>query len=144
MSHCPSKHLLVFKTSWSRHVLKTSSIRVQRNNFSSSKTSWRHPARRLEDVEDVEDVLKTCFEDVLKTYLEDMSWRRPENMLWKHLQEVLETKKMGISVSHKSKCVCNKSIFHKSISDHETIIWTGITRKKVPLQKSIEFGMALK
>ena len=26
----------------SRHVLKTSSTRLQRNNFSSSKTSWRH------------------------------------------------------------------------------------------------------
>ena len=35
--HLPSKHLL---------VLKTSSKSLQRNNFSSSKTSWR----RLEDV----------------------------------------------------------------------------------------------
>ena len=30
----------VFKTSW-RHVLKTSSTRLQRNSFTSSKTSWR-------------------------------------------------------------------------------------------------------
>ena len=78
----PSKHWLAFKTS-SRHFLKTSSTRLQRNNFSSSKTSckyvlktsWRHLARRLEDVlEDekllrwrrLEDVLKTCLEDVLE------------------------------------------------------------------------------
>ena len=27
---------------------------------------------------------------------------------------------------------------------HETIIRTGITSKKIPLQKSIEFGMTLK
>ena len=31
-------------------VLKTSSIRLQINNFSSSKLSWRHLARRLEDM----------------------------------------------------------------------------------------------
>ena len=41
-----------FKTS-SRHVLKTSSTRLQRNNFTSSKTSWG----RLEDL--LQDVLKT-------------------------------------------------------------------------------------
>ena len=40
----PSKHLLLLKTS-SRYVLKTSSTRLQRNNFSSSMTSWK----RLED-----------------------------------------------------------------------------------------------
>ena len=46
-----SKHLLVFKTSWScltdiRHVLKTSSTRLQHNIFSSSKRS----SRRLKDI----------------------------------------------------------------------------------------------
>ena len=64
-----SKHLLVFKTSW-RHVLKTTSTRLQRNNFSSSKTS----SKRLEDVLEDEKLLswrhfkvvfKTCLEDVL-------------------------------------------------------------------------------
>ena len=44
----------VFKTS-SRHVLETSSTRFQRNNFSSSKTSY------------VEDVFKTSPRHVLKT-----------------------------------------------------------------------------
>ena len=34
----PSKYFLVLKTS-SRHVLKTSSTRLQHNNFTSSKTS---------------------------------------------------------------------------------------------------------
>ena len=67
----PSKHLL---------VLKTSSTRLQRNNFTSSKTSCKDVLktswRRLEDVlqdekllrrRHLEDVLKTCLEDVLKT-----------------------------------------------------------------------------
>ena len=51
--------------------------------------------------------------------LEDMSWRYPQDMSWRHLEDVSETNKMflGISVSSKSKCVSNKSIFHKSISD---------------------------
>ena len=40
----------------------------------------------------LQDVLKTCIEDVLKCL-------------------------QGISVSSKSKCVSNKSIFHKSVSD---------------------------
>ena len=38
------------------------SLQLQRNNFLSSKTSWRL----------FEGVLKTCFEDVLKTSLEDV------------------------------------------------------------------------
>ena len=85
-----SRH--AFKT-FPRHVFKTSSTRLQRNNFSSSKTSWG----RLEDVledekllrwrrpQDVlkiclEDVMKTCLEDALKTCLEDISWRRLEDV----------------------------------------------------------------
>ena len=79
-------------------VLKTSSIRLQLNNSTSSKTSWRGIAktswRRLEDVlqRRLEDVLKTFWrplprrlEDIFKTswktkkcYAEDvlkMSWR---------------------------------------------------------------------
>ena len=112
-----SRHVL--KTS-RRHVLKTPSTRLQRNNFTSS----RPLARRLQDVledeillryrrlQDVfktclEDVLKTCLEGVLGTYLEDVfktSWRQTKCLL-------------VISVSNKSKCVSNKSMFHKSISD---------------------------
>ena len=65
----PSKHLL---------VLKTSSTRLQRNNFTSSKTSWR----RLEDVlqRRFEDVLKTSWRHVLKT-----SWRHVLKMSWRHV-----------------------------------------------------------
>ena len=52
----------VFKTS-SRHVFKTSSRCPQRNNFSSSKTSWR----RLQDVFKTSGKTKNCYaEDVLK------------------------------------------------------------------------------
>ena len=59
--YCPAKicwSWRLFITS-SRHVLKTSSTCLQRDNFTSSKTSsW-----------------KTYLEDLLKTCLEDMSWR---------------------------------------------------------------------
>ena len=115
----PSKHLLVFKTSW-RHVLKTSSARLQSNNFTSSKTSWRRLtktfsrplARRLEDIFKTswktkncyaEDIFKTSWGHVLKTYLEDVfkTSRRQTKFL------------LVISVSNKSKCVSNKSLFHK-------------------------------
>ena len=73
-----------------------------------SLTILRLP-RHLEDVfkdqkllhwRRLQDVLKTCLEDVLKTL-----WRQKKYLL-------------GISVSKKSKCVSNKSLFHKSISDN--------------------------
>ena len=32
----------------------------------------------------------------------------------------------------------------KTRTNHATIVQTGVTCKKIPLQKSIEFGMALK
>ena len=79
-----SRH--VFKMS-SRHVFKTSSRRLQRNNFSSSKTSSRRLARFFQDVFNTSSrclgrqkivMLKTCWrhlQDVLKT-----SWR-PTKML---------------------------------------------------------------
>ena len=91
----PLRHVL--KTS-SRHVFNTSSTSLQRNNFTSSETSWRRlerillePWRRLQDAfktswetkillrwrlaevvlkRCLEDVLKRCFEDVLKICLE--------------------------------------------------------------------------
>ena len=82
----------VFETS-SRQVFKTSSRRLQRNNFSSSRTS----CRRLQDILKMcckmssRRIFKTswktknCYaEDVLKTS-SDMSWRR--------LQDVLKTDK---------------------------------------------------
>ena len=68
-----------------------------------SVTILRLP-RRLEDI--LQDVLKTCLEDVLKTFLEDVL-----KTLWRQAKYLL-----GISVSNKSKCVPNKSVFHKSIS----------------------------
>ena len=63
----------------SRHVFKTSSRYLQRNNFSSSKTSSRRLqdifARRLQDVLEDEKLLRwRRFEDVFKT--QDMSWTR--------------------------------------------------------------------
>ena len=110
----PSKHLLVFKTS-SRHVLKKSLISLQRNNFSSSMTSWRC----------LENILKTSCKTswrrlgrrkiiALKRYwsrLEDMSWRRLEDISWRCLRTSWRQTKcfLKLSVSNKSKCVSNKS-----------------------------------
>ena len=80
--------------------------------------------RRLEDVLEDEKLLrwrrlrnnlKTCLEDVLKTWLEDV--------LKTYLEDVFKTSPrqarclLVISVSNKSKCVSNKSMFHKSISE---------------------------
>ena len=81
----PSKHLLVLKAS-SRHVLKTSSIRLPRNNFTSSKSSWRRLAktfcktswRRLGRRKIVS--LKTSWRYVLKK-----SWRYALKMSWRHV-----------------------------------------------------------
>ena len=68
----------------------------------------------------LEDVLKTCLEDVLKTCLEDALKTCLEDVLkilWRQTKYLL-----GISVclsgDNKSKCVSNKSVFHKSISDN--------------------------
>ena len=79
----------VLKTSW-RHVLKTSSTRLQRNNFTSSKTFWRR----------LEDVLQRRFEDVLKTkncYAEDVfktSWKHVLKTSWGHLEDIMEINKI--------------------------------------------------
>ena len=101
--------------SWSsRHVLKTSSTRLQRINFSSSKTSWRRLA----------NVFKTSCEMssrrlgrqkivTLKT-----SWRRLEDMYWRRLgdkQDVYWNICIKPWSTNKSKSVFNKSISHKSL-----------------------------
>ena len=76
-----SRH--VFKTS-SRHVFKTSSRRLQRNNFSSSKTSSRRLARCLGRRKII--MLKTSSRHVLKK-----SWR-PTNICW-DIQRLLSCNK---------------------------------------------------
>ena len=70
------------KTSWT-HLLKTSSARLQCNNFSFSKIC-------------LEDVLKKCLEDVFNT-----SWRQTKCLL-----EISVSNKSK-SVSNKS--ICHKS-----------------------------------
>ena len=93
-----------------------------------SVTILRLP-RRLEDVSKtcLEDVLKTCLEDVLKTLLEDFLKACLEDVLKTYLEDVLKTLwkqtkySQGISVSNKSKCLSNKSIFQKSISDSSKV-----------------------
>ena len=65
----PSKYFVclhkIFKRS-SRHVFKTSSRRLQRNNFSSSKTSWR----RLQDQQ------MFCWVVLLSICASYMSWSK--------------------------------------------------------------------
>ena len=123
IQNLPSKHFLVFKKSWRRlqgmswrrlqQVFSVTILRLPRRLQDVKLLRWR----RFQDVfttclEDVlktclDDVLKTCFEDVLRTCLEDVfktSWRQTKCLL-------------VISVSNKSKCVSNKSMFRKSISD---------------------------
>ena len=111
----PSKHFL---------VLKTSSIRLQHNNFTSSKTSWRHLQDVLEDEKllrwrRLQDVLKTCLENVLKACLEDVLKTSLEDVLKTYLEDVFKTSRrqtkflLVIPVSNKSKCVSNKSLFRK-------------------------------
>ena len=93
-----------------------SSTRLQRNNFTSFKTSWRRIHRHLGRRKIV--TLKTS-----SRRFEDMSWRRLEDVLKTYLEDVFKTSRrqtkflLVISVSNKSKCVSNKSMFHKSVSD---------------------------
>ena len=75
----------------SRHVFKTSSTRLQRNNFSSSKTSCKMSSRRLQDV--LKDVkllrcFKTSHQDVLKKS------SRPTCLLvmYKHYNDIRDLK----------------------------------------------------
>ena len=112
--YLPSKHLLVFKTSWRglqdmswrclQHVFRVTIFYVFQDVL---KKSWRRFqdlsqdvlktfSIRLQDVlEDekllrwrpLQDVLKTCLEDILKTYLEDVfktSWKQ-KNVYWGYL-----------------------------------------------------------
>ena len=77
----PSKHLLVFKTSWRR--LEDMSWRRLQHVF--SVTIFRLP-RRLEDIS--QDVL------IQKIVTLKTSWRRLEEVLKTCLEDVLETNKM--------------------------------------------------
>ena len=104
----PSKHLL---------VLKTSSTRLQRNSFTSSKTSWKTKYCYAEDVFKTSwrHVLKTSWRHVLKTswrHVLKMSWRHILKTSWRHYGEKQNT----YWGSNKSKYVSNKTIFHKFIS----------------------------
>ena len=82
LNELPSKHLL---------VLKTSSTRLQRDNFTSSKTSWRRLTktswRRLRRRKIV--TLKTSWRR-----LQDMSWRCLQDMSGRHLEDFMETNKI--------------------------------------------------
>ena len=85
-----SKHMLVFKTS---------STSFQRNNFWSSRTSWRS----LEDIS----------QEFLKT-----SWKTRVVTLKTSSRHVFKTKKWRyLCLTNLNWYVSNKSIFHKSISE---------------------------
>ena len=63
--------------------LEDASSRLQRNNFTSSKTSWRRIERRKINT------LKTS-----SRCLEDISWRHLEDMSWRCLEDIMETNKI--------------------------------------------------
>ena len=67
----------------SRYVFKTSWRRLQCNNFSSSKTSWRC----LEDV--LQEVFKTSSKRLGRRKIATLKtcWRRLQNMFWRRLQD---------------------------------------------------------
>ena len=96
----------VFKTC-SRHVLKMSSTRLQRNNFTSFKTSSRCLGRRklvtlktswrrLQDMSwrRLEDKSWRRLEDMSWRCLEDISWRCLQDMSWRRLEDFMETNKI--------------------------------------------------
>ena len=97
----PSKHLLVFKTSWRLQDMSWRRLQPLRRIEDVFKTSRKTSSRRLGRRKIV--TLKTCLRHALKTS-------------WKH---VLKTSRrqtkflLVIFVSKKSKCVSNKSLFHK-------------------------------
>ena len=106
----------VFKKS-SRHALKNFSIPLQRNNFTSSETSWR-PLRRQNNI-----TLKTSWrrlEDMSWRRLEGMSWRRLENMSWRCLEDLLKVLwrqpkyLLGISV-YLSRYLTNLNVYLTSL-----------------------------
>ena len=116
----PSKYLLVLKTSlrrlqdmsWGRlqHVFSVTILRLPRRLQNVLEDEKLLRWGRLQDVLKtcLEDDLKTCLDEVLKTCLEDVL-----KTLWRQTKYLLE-----ISVSNKSKCVSNKSAFHKSTFDN--------------------------
>ena len=102
-TNIPSKSFVclqdVFKRS-SRHVFKTSSRRLERKNFSSSKTSWRR----------LQDVFKTCLQDVFKTswktktcYAEDVLKTSSRHVL-KTFLRLLEDQQMFAGKRRKRLC----------------------------------------
>ena len=103
----------VLKTS-SKHVLKTSSARLQPNNFLSSKTSSRRLVRCLQDVLKTSWKRKNCYaKDVLKT-----SWRHVLKTSWRRLvdkQNVYWNICIKPWPTNKSKSVFNNSFSHKSL-----------------------------
>ena len=105
------RHLLdIFKMS-SRRLAKMSSRQFQDVSSSQTvlfntssrpskhllvlKTSWRHLARRLEDMSRrrLEDMSRRRLEDISWRRLEDTSWRCLEDMSWRRLQDIMETSK---------------------------------------------------
>ena len=87
----PSKHLLVFKTSWKR--LQDMSWRSLQNLFSVTIfLSFQTSSRRLEDVlqKHLEDVLKTSSKRLGRRKIVTLktSWRRLKDMFSRRLKDM--------------------------------------------------------
>ena len=73
-------------------------MNISIKNYIYPKTS-HNPANICWSSRRLEDALKTCLEDIFKTPARQTKFL------------------LVISVSNKSKCVSNKSMFHKSVSE---------------------------
>ena len=109
----------------SQDVSKISSRRLQRNNFSSSKTS----SRPLQDVfairlpktssKRLQDVIKISLQDVLKTSLKRIcktpsSRRLQENVLQLCLEDIFKTSYKTKSFTLKTSSRCFQDVFKTS------------------------------
>ena len=83
-----------------RHVFKTSWIRLQRNNFLSSKTSsdvlkmsCKMSSRRI--ARSFQDVIKTSSRRLGRRKIVTLKtcWRRLQNMSWRRPEDVFKTSK---------------------------------------------------
>ena len=114
----PSKHLLIFNTSWRhlQHVFNVIIFRLPRCLEDVLKTSRETSWRRLRKRKIV--MLKTSSRQFFKT-----SWTHVLKTSWRHVWTCCRQTRylLGISVSNKSKYVSNNSIFHKSISDESKV-----------------------
>ena len=116
----------------SRHVFKTSWRCLQRNNFSSSKTSSRRLENVLEDVKllrwrRVEDVFKTCLEDVFKTSSRPTNvcreWSCPSNV-WSIFSSKISFFSICLHVVTRSQTLKNDVFSFRNLDPYKSRLYS--------------------